>query len=133
MYPLPAPSNTALGKSIQKDKDMSTMKYSQEFGALPPSEGRNKDIQVGIFQVVQDGGAPAEQEIAYDLVTRQPLAPAAWEAKKGADVMLRLAYRDDDNNLSPFTEFHFGLAADTIAPDAPAAIGKTTVVDEVDE
>ena len=48
-------------------------------------------------------------------------------------MLLQLQYIDDDGNASPLTEQNFGVALDTIAPDAPSEVGDTTVVDEVDE
>jgi len=138
-FPLPAPPWPIFNRKTTKVFDeesigMTTfMKYRTALRNLPPAEGRNKDIAYGNFIVVTDGVAAEPIRVDYDLATRAPIADVEWKAKKGGVVLLQLQYIDDDGNASPLTEQNFGVALDTIAPDAPSEVGDTTVVDEVDE
>lgn len=136
--PLSPPRKSALGTTITLEEDdaMSTMKYKQILGPLPEKLGKNKDIVAAVLRVDLDGAEGAPFDVTdFDLDTRQYTGDGVpWDAKKGSDVSLGLAYKDDDGNVSPFTFVPFGIAKDTIAPDAPTiqGLGSTAVLDEVE-
>jgi len=137
LFPLPAPDVEEFGQTRLVDQEIvdmaAVMKYEQDVKPLPPKTGRNADIAFGTFVVVTDGTEYSRQRVDYDLDTREPLAAVPWKSPKGADVTLKMSHTDDDNNESPFVESHFGIATDTIAPDAPTELGVTRVIEEVDE
>jgi hypothetical protein len=136
---IPTPMKSAFGKTITIDEDteMSTMKYKQMLGPLPDATGPNKDIVSVMFRVDLDGAEGAPFEVPeFDKESRQYIGDGvAWDSKKGADVKLSLAYKDDDDNIGDYTTFDFGVARDTIRPDAPTtnALGATVVLDEVED
>lgn len=135
MFPMLPPAKPFKQTKVidQETHGMTTfMKYETDLNPLPPAEGRNKDIAKGIFVVTADGNEVSRMDATYDLQTRQPTGPVAWEAPKGSDVTLKLAYVDDDGNETAFTEDHFGIARDTLSPDAPSAVGVTRVIEEVE-
>ena len=123
--------------TVQTEKVLTTMgtfiTFETTVRQLPVKEGRNADIVSGLFMVVVDGVEYSRHTVAYDLESRQATGPVAWRAPKGSAVQLRLAYVDDDGNLSSFTDTQFGVVTDTIAPDAPTEVGETRMIAEVEE
>lgn len=132
------PAAIGLGKQIDKvlGDDMKTtyIVVEQNVRPLPEKTGRNKDIDHALLIVVANDQEVERHNVAFDLETRQPVGPVQWKAPKGSDVVLKYGYVDDDGLCSELVAFPYGVAADTIAPDAPSdgAVGSARVIDEIE-
>lgn len=119
-------------KGERKVNEMFVEQYTQTFLPLPPAEGNNADITKGVFVVMIGESVVHSQDVAYDLITREPQGPSEmFEIPKGTEYTMSLSYVDDETppNVSSAVTAT-AIATDTSPPDAPAGFGGTSHVGE---
>jgi hypothetical protein len=108
----------------RKVNDMILERFRKTFLPLPPAADQDADIAKGHIQLLVDDAVSAEADVAYDLTTREPLAPFEFEVEKGKAYSLSLVYVDDDGNVGGAL-VESGVASDTTPPTTPVAFGAT--------
>jgi len=113
----PPPITTWRAIAERKDNEMWLITFEAD---LPPvaDTPNNVDVELHRIKVLIDGVEHSSQDLP------RLAEKVTFEVPKGANVMLRGSYVDDDDNEGPFVESEMFVASDTVPPDAPGSFGE---------